>query len=62
MYAFLEATWFVWWILTVIGVLRWFRNASQLDEHLYELGGEEIGQTLAFETGAGENQARPRAF
>jgi len=50
MSTFFEATWFLWWILTVSGVLRWFHNASQFDGYLDSADGQKVPATLALKT------------
>ena len=61
MHTFLEATWFLWWILTVIGVLRWFHNASELDPYVNNAETWDLCQMGALKTGAPENQPYSRA-
>jgi len=33
MFPFLQAAWFLCWIMVVIGVLRWFHNASEFSDY-----------------------------
>lgn len=61
MYAFLEATWFLWWILTVIGVLRWFHNASEFDDRINSRDGRRDSQMLVLQRTALENQPNSEA-
>jgi len=61
MHAFLEATWFLWWILTVIGVLRWFHNASQFEERINQTDRKKICDMPGFEAGPRESQPASRA-
>ena len=61
MLAFLEATWFLWWILTVIGVLRWFHNTSEFDDYISSADGRGDSQMLALRTTALDNQPNSQA-
>jgi len=33
MFPFLQAAWFLCWIMVVIGVLRWFHNAAEFNDY-----------------------------
>lgn len=61
MVAFLEATWFVWWILTVIGVLRLFHNVSEFDDRISNPDEWRDSRRLALGPTALENQPGSRA-
>ena len=61
MSAFLEAAWFLGWILTVIGVLRWFHNASEFDDYIDSAEGRKMCQMLALKTGAPETSTESQA-
>jgi len=61
MVAFLEATLFLCWILTVVGVLRWFHNVSNFDDYIDSADRRGDPQMLAFRTTAREDQRNSRA-
>lgn len=57
----LEATWFVLWALTVIGVLRLFHNAAEFDDRINNLDEWRDSQGAMLRLKALESQPRSRA-
>jgi hypothetical protein len=61
MLVFLEETLFLWWIVTVIGLLRWFHNAAELDSYIQSAESWNASQTVALNAVAPEKPAHSRA-